>query len=91
MDMSQTAKKQREQRAADDFPEVEAMAAENNIVITQCSAIHYQLRDVASQWLINLYVTTGKIVIDPNRPVVPSFELPDDWTLAMAVGRATQI
>lgn len=84
-------KEQRKAQAAADFEEVAAMAEANGVVLIQRSLIHYQLRDVNSTWLINLYPTTGRVVVDKQHAIVPVFEPPADWTLALVAGMAANI
>jgi len=72
------------QEAAGGFEEAAQLASRHNLVLTQCSEHHYQLRafeDGRVCWLYNLYPGNQRIWSD-RKYRGPYLELPPcDWTL----------
>lgn len=82
MDYAQE-KAERCNQAAAEFRQAAKLANEHNLVLTQCSTVHYQLRafqDGRVAWLYNLY--PGKRRIWSDRKYRGSFlRVPKFWTL----------
>lgn len=93
MDWTQYEKKRRAERtenrqqALHDYREAAQLANQHNLVLRQCSEVHYQLRtfrDGKVVWLYNLYPGNRRVWSDP-RFKGPFLKLPDGWTLADVV------
>jgi len=93
MDWAQYEKERRAERtenrqqALHDYREAAQLANRNNLVLRQCSEVHYQLRafrDGKVAWLYNLYPGNRRIWQDP-RFKGPFLRLPAAWTLTDVV------
>lgn len=78
---------QRTDAAAEQFKEAMALAIGHDLVLTQCTNIHYQLSDRHGDWLLNIYPSNRRLYHDKQRRC-PYLRVPDDWTLLDVVKAA---
>ena len=68
------------------YPAAQKLAAENGLVLIQCTESHYQLMPIHKPWVINLYPGNGRVYSDPShKPRAPFLGLDPGWTLLHAV------
>lgn len=85
--ISENWKKANLRRAMLTFEAAKKLARDNRMVLRQCTDYHFQLQDLQTGWLKNLYPTNGRIYGDRHRRG-PYISVPKYWNFLEVVEAA---